>query len=273
MASLTRPAYTILFLSIIGAEFFFFFEYKKIVFMLKKIFLLTIPLIVGTALVSGIQFFYGSGSIFKFVKVQRYWENILSMPHNLRDWSHEGFAINIGMIFLIFTPLIIIFFQKFFDQLKSTRTNVDDNKRNDKLYYITILSIIYLIGSTLFILLYRGGSLHCLFRFTLCSPFIYILLFGSFKYIEQVPKNFRFFIISTLSLLSIFILGLADYSTYWNFSDFGIFILIFTLFLWLFQDNSEKLYFKIGLYLNLFLNIVWTTYLFNTYIANGWIFA
>jgi hypothetical protein len=272
LASLTRPSFTILLISIIGTEFFFLVKHMNIKLGIVNTLSRVAPLLTGTLIVSLIQYTQGSGSLLKFVEVQKYWDNFLAIPHNLRDWSHEGFGINIGVIFLIFIPLFILIFQLFYNQLiKNNKKQLLDYKSPKD--YLLILSIIYLIGNTLFIILFRGGSLHCLFRFTICSPFFYILLYIAFDYIRCILLNIRFFLISILAFSSLFVLGLADYSSLWNFSDFGIFIFIAAISFWLFQDLKSSKIYKIGIILLLLINLVWTTYLFNTYIINGWIFA
>lgn len=272
LASLTRPSFTFLFLSIISVEFFYFIQHRNIKTALKNTFLRVAPLIIGTAAVSLIQYSQHSGSLFKFIEVQKYWGNILAIPHNLRDWSHEGFAINIGVIFFVFLPSLIIIAQLAYFQLKKRRKTIIPDYRSHK-DYLLILSMIYLIGNALFVILFRGGSLHCLFRFTICSPFFFILLYISFDYIKHLPVRIRFFLIAIPSVLSILVLSLAGYSHYWNFSDFGIFILIGVLSFWIFQDFRSSRFYKIGILILLTINMVWTTYLFNTYIINGWIFA
>lgn len=271
-ASLTRPSYTFLLLSIIGTEVFYFAWIKNVKTALTNTLCRIAPLLAGTLLVSLIQYAQGSGSLFKFIEVQKYWENIFAIPHNIRDWSHEGFGINIGVVFLMFIPLLALIFQLFHLQLnpKGKKWFLDYKSPKD---YLLILSVIYQVGNSLFVVFFRGGSLHCLFRFTICSPFFYILLYTAFNYIRHIPANVRFVLFSSLALSSLFVLALADYSTYWNFSDFGLFILISTWSFWMFQDlNPSKIYTG-GTVLLLLANIVWTTYLFNTYIADGWIFA
>ncbi len=272
LASLTRPCLVFLMLSFIGTEFLFFLEYKKFWLFVKNIILKVAPLIVGTGLVSIIQLLYGSKSIFKFIDVQKYWNHVLSIPHSLGDWSHEGYGINVGVIFIIVIPLLIILLKIFYNQFfkpKTTNSIIIPIKEN----YLIILSIFYLIGITLFIIFFQGGSLHNLFRYTLNTPFFFILMFSSYKLIKHIPKNYKLYTFSTLSILSILVMGFASYSSKWNFSDFGFFLLISTMFLWLFQENSSNPYYKRGLYLNLFLNVLWSTYLFNSYIIDGWIFA
>ncbi len=272
MASMTRPCYIFLLMSFIGTEIYFFYYYKNTITLLKNLIYKITPLIIGTFLVSILQMAYGSNSIIKFIEVQKYWNHTLSIPHNLADWSQEGFAINLGIIFLIFIPILVILLQKFYIQYFVIR-EIRGINTYEKSNYLIILSMFYVIGLCLFIIFFQGGSLHNLFRYTICSPFFFVILFASYKYIEQISMNYRVFFILTFSLLSIFVLGLANYSTMWNFSDFGIFILILTLFLWLLQDYLNQLVYKLLLYLNFTLNILWTSYLFNTYVSDGWIFA
>ena len=99
-----------------------------------------------------------SGSLFKFIEVQKYWENIFAIPHNIRDWSHEGFGINIGVVFLMFIPLLALIFQLFHLQLnpKGKKWFLDYKSPKD---YLLILSVIYLVGNSLFVVFFRGGSL------------------------------------------------------------------------------------------------------------------
>lgn len=271
LASFTRPCFVFLTLSIIGTEFLFFLNYKKIVLFIKNVTLRIAPLVIGTGIVSVIQLLSGSKSIFTFLNVQKYWNHVLSIPHQLRDWSHEGYGIHIG-IFIIIIPLTIFLAKQFYDQLINIKKS--DNKINQSNeFYLTILSAFYLIGTTIFIIFFQGGDLHGLFRYTLNTPFFFILLFGSFGLVKKTSFKSRLYSILTLSALSIFVMGYASYSSRWNFSDLGFFILLFTIALWLFQDKSSSRYYKLALYLNFCLNILWTTYMFNSYIIDGWIFA
>ena len=65
-ASLTRPSYTFLLLSIIGTEVFYFAWNKNVKTALTNTLCRIAPLLAGTLLVSLIQYAQGSGSLFKF---------------------------------------------------------------------------------------------------------------------------------------------------------------------------------------------------------------
>lgn len=273
LAAIDRPAYTILALAIVCVEFISLMHkgyYKKFIGNLS---LRLLPLIAGTVFVSLYQYFQGSGDFFRFIKVQKYWDNVLAIPHNIIDWSHEGFGINIGVITLIFLPLlaylIITVYRKVSDSLSRNSTDSELNS----LYYLTLLSTLYIIGSTLFIIFFRGGSLHCLFRFTICTPFFPVVVISFSQMLHKIEPQIRFFMLACLFLAGLFILAMVDYSTYWSFADLGFFILTATITLWVFRKYQHKLIYKTFLYLNFFVNIIWTSFLFNAYINDAWIFA
>lgn len=271
LAAIARPSYTILGLAIFFTEIFFLIDkvyYKQFV---KNLLLRVLPLIAGTIVVALFQLSQGSEDFFKFIKVQAYWENILSIPHNLRDWSHEGFAINVGILIMVFIPIIILLFQKTvqrFRKLIKNSSNFDDIK-----YYIQIISMFYVIGSTLFILFFRGGSLNCLFRFTICTPLFLITVYALPKYINNIATSVKSFFFLSFTLIAVLVLGLTDYSTFWNFSDLGLFILCSSVGLWIYSEYQKQPFYKVILYSTLIINLVWTTYLFNMYLNNAWIFA
>ena len=273
LAALARPSFTFLLLSLVGVEFILLLQHKNIRTFLKDSFLRALPLICGTALVSVIQFAQGSKTVFKFVQVQKYWDNVFGIPHNIKDWSHEGFGINLGIVIVLFIPMLMLLLQFLLAQLKKSQASEKMDEQKSIRQYLVWLSILYIVGNTLFVILFRGGSLNCLFRFTICSPFIFILIYLGFDYIKHIGVSIRRFFLLTLSALAMLMLGLIDYSTFWNFSDMGMILLLACVALWLFQDQSHSRLYKISLYTTLLFNLLWTTYLFNMYLVDGWIFA
>jgi len=128
--------------------------------------------VLGTLTVGFIQWLEHGESLFKFIEVQKYWNNFLQMPKKLNDWSLEGFAINLGVSYVIAIPLLlfILFYGlkrivRFFKRQEMADLSIKD--------YVVLLSIIFTVGSFLFIVFFRGGSLHCLFRFVICTPFFF----------------------------------------------------------------------------------------------------
>jgi hypothetical protein len=272
LAAMTRSSIIILLISFICAEFIFLFQHRSFKTMVKNVFFRVLPVLTGTFAVLLIQYIQGSGSFFKFFEAYKYWNRTFSIPHNLRDWSLESFGINIGVIFLLSIPLFFLIIRIFINQITKNNKILSINYQFAK-DYLFILSALYIVGHTLFVLFYQGGSLNGLFRYTINTPFFYILLGTVYDKIKNVSKEIRQFVFWILFLTGLFILGLANYSTYWNFSDLGYFIICFAMFFWLFNEYENLKLYKIGLILLLFINIVWTTYLFNIYISNGWIFT
>lgn len=268
LASLTRPTFTFIALSILCVEIFFLLSHKKIRTTIVNFLLRVAPLIVGTFLVPVIQ---NSESPFQFLAVQKYWENALTIPTGLKDWSHEGFGINLCVIFLISIPLLYLLIKSFIRIIKKGKPVIPLEYRNPK-DYLVLLSVFYLVGITMYILLFRGGSLHCLFRFTICSPFIYILLYSAFEYIERTNYENRL-LIALPALVGLATFFLAEYSRFFDFTDLGFFILSGAIGIWLFQDRISVRLKTISLITLLVVNLIWTTYLFNSYISNSWIFA
>lgn len=273
LCALTKPSYTFLFLAILGTEVFFLIQHKKITQALHSSLLKALPLILGTLTVSSIQYSFEGGTPMKFVEVQKYWNHVFSIPSGLRDWSHEGFGMSLGVIFLIVVPLTTILLKTSYSKLFQANKNLPNNFNYTPKNYVQVLSAFYLIGIFLFIVFFQGGSLHGLSRYVLCTPFFFALLLYAFSYIKKTTKSSRVLYFCILSVLAMLTMGFAGYSSGLNFSDMGLFLLIASLFFWLFQDQPHTKFYKRGLLLTVFLNVIWTSYLFNTYIANGWIYT
>ncbi len=265
LASLTRPSFTILLVALICTLVLFLRQYRFSSF-LKRLFVLTIPLVLGTLSVSMFQSFFGADHFFKFIEVQKYWDNTLSIPHNFRGWSHESFSINLGITYLLFFPLLAILFFVFKQQVIS----------NKKVFYETdfmlCLSIVYTVGMALFIYLFRGGSLHCLYRFTLCSPFFFYLLVHGSNYLYDFSNRFKkgYLTYGFTSLLIAFII--SNYLGKFSFSNLGLLLLFSFFMLYVFQDQQVKKWHKTLLITTVVLNLFWHAYLLNNYLVNAWIF-
>ena len=273
LAALTRPAYTFLFLSVVGVELFQWLNHRNTLQFLKSIFLRILPLILGTLLVVILQWNVHHESFFKFIEVQKYWKNEFQIPKQLSDWSNEGFSINVGVTWIVALPLLLLLISAGFKQLRkriaikyaTTTLSLKD--------YMMWLSVFFTVGSFLFIILFRGGSLHCLFRFTICTPFFFVLFIYGFDYIRQYPWFWRLGAVCVLTLAAIMMLHNASYAEEWIFSDFGFFILSLVLLLWVLQDYERHRWYRWSLFLVCISNLYWTAFLLNAYLNNGWIFA
>jgi hypothetical protein len=122
LAALTRPSFTILGIALICNEFLNLAEHKNIRQFLFSSFKMVSPLLLGTFLVGLIQYSQGSGELFAFMRVQEYWGHKLGWPTKLTDWSHQGFDLNVAILFLLFIPISIYLLKLLMNNLRSVVT-------------------------------------------------------------------------------------------------------------------------------------------------------
>lgn len=275
-AAMTRSAITILLLSFIFTTFLYVVKYKNLKFLIFDFLKKIIPAFAGTLAVCIIQLLNGSKKLLIYIDAIKTWNNKLQIPHNITDWSHESFGILIGILCLIIPLMLMYLLFVLAKNLKSkekieTVKNIDNENFNKE--YIFNFSIIYTLGVFLSILLFKGGCMNGIPRYVLCSPFFYILLFHLPKKIENIKTEITLMFFGVLSLIGIFFLGMIPYSTYWNFADTGFFIFILMLFVTVFLQktpNKIQLIFVVSI---LILNLIWSSYLFNVFCSDGWIFT
>jgi hypothetical protein len=273
LTSLSRNTILLFLPAILCAEIQFFIKEKNIRQSLFRLFLGCLPVLIGTALVSIIQYCYGSNAVFKFLEVQKYWDHTFSLPNltKLHDWSDEGFAVNVPTLIMIGIPIIAYLICITLKQLnilkKHTFFSFSSNNKTDYLTFVLLFCCLSVFCS---ILLFQGGNLHGLSRYLLCSPYFLILLFVNQEKLLSISVKMRtiYFIILAFFALFVFLL----------FKNFGFHILGYVIFVWvmalyLFKDTKQKLVYNLALMGVFLINIIWTTFLFNMYLCNGWIYT
>jgi hypothetical protein len=269
-ASTARSSVMILSLAILFTEVYFLLQTRKLWPALRSLALKILPLALGTGLVSFIQRAYGSDHLFKFALVQKYWDYRLRLPGPISDWAHEQFCTNLPLAGIVL-PVIITFLafgalkhlRRYWHKAK-TETSIPHSPKE----YLFILSLIYIAGSTLAILLYRGGCLNGISRYSLCTPFFPILLLIFTEKTAAISARNMGYAFSIAFLAAIIALSLFPYSKRWGFSDLGFFILFAQMCLFAFPALINKKSYLIGL---LLVASLWATYLFNMFIADAWI--
>ena len=107
LASLSRSSFSVLLVALVAVEVYKLTQSSEkwrlyLLNAFKRIF----PIIVGSMALGFIQVSQGADSYFKYIEVLKYWENELSIPHNISDWSHEGFGMSVGFLISISLPLM-----------------------------------------------------------------------------------------------------------------------------------------------------------------------
>lgn len=165
LSVICRPSFTVLLPALILIELFSQVPTGK----WKRISIYCIVTVVGSFFVAWIQYVY-TGKWFEYFSVQTVWDNHLSIPTlPLRSWGYEavimldGVALLVGAISGIVLLISIM------------------KRKTAELSDVLKLSLAYLGGMSLIVLLFRGGSLFSLNRFIFCCPFFFIVVGAFFR--------------------------------------------------------------------------------------------
>ncbi len=278
LGALTRNTFNLLLPAIVCTEVLFFLREKQFRQSLRRVFWGILPVIVGTGIFITIQYIQGSGNIFKFLEVQEQWNNSLSWPEllNLRDFSHESFSINVPTLLMVGIPITLCLFCIFLKQCNvlKIKTKILDFNSSDKKDYALVVAFLCCLASVFAVLFYRHGCLVSLSRFVLCSPYYMVVLFLGFEKIKEIGLSKRVFFFGVSFILSFLVFWLEPYiGRPIAFRHLGFLLFGAHLALFLFQDLAGWRFYKILLFSSLGLNIIWTSYLFNVYLCDGWIFT
>ncbi len=271
LMSVSRSSVTILLMALCCTELYFFLQHRNLKHAINSLFQHAMPLLIGMSAVSLIQLTWGSGSLFKFLEVQRYWGFQLGVPGRLRDWSHEQFGINLSVLILLIPLSLAYLLRNTMRSLFSpVSVTINPQIKESHKEYLFVLSMAYLNGMALAILLFRGGSLNGISRFVLCSPFFYIVLLTGSEKAFMVPVWIRRGMFLLFFAFAVYALSVIDYSKVWNFSDMGFLLLFFQLCFFISDGLFQKSW-LVALYI--LLSLLWSTYLFNMFLTNAWIFT
>lgn len=271
--SMTRPSVTIIGVALLFSEIYFWFEHRKLTVAFRSFVFKMLPLIFGVLIVSLIQLAYGSASLFKFIEVQKYWGFQLQFPQQLTDWAHEQFGTNVSLLVLLLpASTVYLGYHVLRNIFNKTHGSQVENYRTAKYRkeYIFVFSLIYILGTILSILFFRGGSLNGISRYILCTPFYYITLFMLNEKLTDVKAVIKGVFFISFFIFTAIVLSVSKYSGSWNFADVG-FILFYThLSFFVFTKLARN---KWLVAFHVIFTAIWTSYLFNMFISDAWIFT
>ncbi|MCK6648671.1 MAG: hypothetical protein L6Q66_03355 [Bacteroidia bacterium] len=261
LASITRPVFLLFICAAIATSIYELIKGKKI--NLKFLLLTCSPFIIGTLSVAAYQSFYHDGSFFAFMSSQKHWGTYFRIPDTVNDWSNEGYGMNSWALifFSVFGILILVY------------NLISKSYNSEKKYpFWYNFSWIYLLATCCYVILFQGGCLHSLYRYTICSPFSFILIFYHLEDTSSISKKYILFITSLFVITTILFFKNVDYSANWDFSKMGFVLLMTNLFIYLIRQYlNNRLFFTI--YFALILaGILWNTYLYNMFFSKAWIF-
>lgn len=163
LCSICRPSFTVLLPALLVMELFSSDYSGK----WKRMLIYLVAVMIGGGLVGIIQYVY-TGRWFEYFNIQSVWDNELRIPVlPLRSWGAQEVIMLDGAALLIGGISGVILLTAV---LKRKASEIPD---------VLKLSLAYLGGMSLVVLLFRGGSLFSLNRFLFCSPFFFIVI-GAF---------------------------------------------------------------------------------------------
>jgi hypothetical protein len=271
LACMTRRASFLLFGAAIFSSIFLLLKHRDLKLCLTDLWQLCLPIIIGTAAVSFVQYQSGSGSFLTFIKVTDMFASKLAIPTVLRDWSQNSYPLNMAILF-VFMPLVVLSIVLI--TIKSLRNKDAINYKMDhKKELFAMMAGGYFVLAMTFILLFQGGSLNSTFRGIICTPFFIIFLF----YLNQTFTSQSYFnkLLLILAIIAVFFFLTGSYTAHpFRFSYISHLLLILLIFVWINIDKIAKNRF---LYYNLFIWLLFSVTLFvsyfNAFLGDGWVFT
>ena len=268
LAACTRPSITILLLAAIGSAMVLALRYRQIKRPLFLLLNVLTPLLLGTLIAMLYQFSTGAGGLLAFFDAQSNWNHSFRIPEVVADWSHEGFGMNIATIILWAFPLLLL-------ALPFIVLRQDDivGVNNLEHKWLELCAVAYMLGATLFIVFFQGGSLNGAFRYALCTPMFPVAAIVLRRSVVAFPKYLSVVVLASAVIALLFAVDRLPYSGEWTFQDLGAILCAGNFGMVFLADNRKRRMKMMVQYFLLGMNAVWTAYLFNVFLSDGWIFT
>ena len=260
LASATRPIFLLFLFALIATEVYQYLRNKKINY---KHLLFTSAIVISvTLLVSLFQYSYHKSSLFTFMSVQRHWGTYFRIPNKISDWSWEGYGMNVWALLFCFIFGIASLISALFKKLK-TESGFE---------YWYYFSWIYLIAVCGYVLFFQGGCLHSLYRYTLCCPFFYVIIFNHINSMERLPIGGALILFISFVIVCDLFFHAVEYPAKGGFDRTGFILLTINLLFFILSAKvSDRI--KYFSYIPLIIaGIIWNCYLYNMFFSKAWVF-
>jgi len=252
LCSLIRPTTFVFIPAVLIA---FSLTEEKSTKLFTRLILSVAALLLGLGITILIQKLSG-GKWLIFFEAQKLWGNYLRVPDlPLKSWGGnfttrlDASAIFVGAICLYFLT------NQLFSRLKEGRLG----------NIATLFSALYVVGSCLIVLLFRGGSLFSLNRFVFATCFIHVVAICLFQSHKYQARNFWILLLASQVLWLLF-------GSYNHIQNFALYLLVSLYFLnfYLIQ-HPNKMIARIATSIGLTANIVLFLKLSLMYLEGRWI--
>lgn len=272
LMAMVRPATLFVLVGLAFCEILLFSQHKNASRFIKQMCRNAAPMLVGYLLVACI-FKLSSGSWTTYLDAQKQWAGGIQRIKEIVDWSIEGFGLSSATLFFVAIPVLIVAII-FIRRMLNRKMDFDTYSKTGRIHYLILLSCSYISGILIFTLLTSGGNMHSFFRFILGSPFFFILaIWGVSQLQNEKPIIPLIGFLGALILFALFMIFVPFGGSRLDFSYLGSILLIGTLAILIFKNRLPH---KLALVISIStfgLNIIWTTYLFNAFLSNGWLFT
>jgi len=275
--SMTRPSAMILYVVFIIANFISLLHHKQILRFLKECFLSILPIFTGWVIVMLMEYHY-SGSWTSYMDASYLWAKEPDLHKKVSDWSMEGFGMTSFALFAIAIPAIIYVIVWGVSALlgkkdESTPYLFSGDGEYIKTYLFNA-SLLFIMGTTIFNFMVGGYQLNGIFRYTMATPFFYIVFFQLPEKLKSIPVQYKVsgLLILLFSIL-LFLLSTDYAGDIFRFKYLGLYLLLLLAPLVILEQYLPD---KMKLFLLVLLVVpclVWHAYLFNMYLSDAWIFT
>lgn len=275
--SMTRPASLILIVAFFAVNTINLFYHRKIWHFIKESFLSTIPIFTAWGAVTLIEYYY-SHSWNVYNEACTLWPKNTDLGGPLYDWSIEGFGMTIFAIICFAVPAfvytVIYGSGALVNRLKEAPVSLFSGNFEFIKKYLFNISMMFITGLSLFHLISDGYMVNGFYRYTLCTPFFYIVLLQLPGKLKNLTPQYKLaLVLLTLIVTFLFLLSAPYASAIFRFQYLGLLLLIL-LGIFLLYEPSLPTVAKIIMLVPLsLLSLVWQTFLFNMYLSNAWIFT
>jgi hypothetical protein len=275
--SMTRPSSWILVLIFFLISIINLFYHKKMRWFLKDICLLVLPILLGWMLVIIIQYYY-SGSWSTYIIASSFWTKEPNFYRYTSDWSVEGFGMTAFAIFAVIMPSCVfgIFWgvSAILGKQKENKISLFSGDEKHVKQFLFNISIFYIMGIIVFNLLTNGYQINGLYRYTMASPFFFIILFQLPEKLKSVKLEHKLsgFICILIGIV-LFSISTEYAAGLLRFKYFGLALLILLAFYGTIESNISNRVKLTLLIIVIIPCLIWHAYLFNMYLGNAWIFT
>lgn len=220
-----------------------------------------LPVVIGIGAVVLFQHSHGAEHWFQYVVAQGEWGKELSLPvWPFTNWSVENESVTNPLLFILTIPALVWLCSVLIGGLRKNR---QEKSALDTMQQLRILSVLFFVGNVLLALLTQKGCMYSLSRLLTCTPFFVFLLLDFAN--SEIKPLWKWMIGLFFVLAAVLCFNLFTYIGCWV-----VFLMLALVFYHSHMGKTVKLTVCL---ITIFLNVLWTAYLFNNFLTGSWIFT